>query len=125
MVHEVDRSWLETVIAETIRGPADGSAVVDPDRLAPAMTTDQRTAIRALLVGLSEIPAFVPGSLGVTLERDEVRAFGELDASFAPPDPAVRSLLAPYLAVIRVVFPASDVELSSTALTVRFQYDEH
>jgi hypothetical protein len=122
MVHEVDRTWLETLVAETLRGAPD---VDDPERMATAMTPDQRIAIRALLVGLADQRSFDPAGLAITIERGAVRAVGEVDAAFSPADATARTLLAPYLAVIRVVFASSDVELSATSLTVRFEYDQH
>lgn len=121
MVHEVDRTWLEALVAAS--AIAEVLTIDDPDRLAAAMTTDQRTALRALLAGLAGQRTL--GAVTIAIMRDGMRVAGEVRASFTPPDPSARTLLAPYLAVIRVVFLASDVELSAASLTVRFEYDQH
>ncbi len=60
MVYEVDRTWLAVVVEETLRSAADAAVIDDPERLASAMSTDQRTAIRALLVGLAQQDSFDP-----------------------------------------------------------------
>lgn len=120
MVQEVGRTWLEAALDEL---GAD-SEIVDPDRLATAIAGDGRRAIRALLVALVALPNYDPGSLRCSFTRDGVQVVGVLSAAFAPTDSTVRTMVAPYLAVIRVVFPACDVQLSATSLTVRFEYDQ-
>lgn len=121
MVHEADRSWLEALVSESVI--EDAVTIDDPDRLAAAMTTDQRTALRALLAGLAASRTL--DAVTIIMERAGMRVSGEVHAAFSPADPTARTVLAPYLAVIRVVFPSSDVELSATFLTVRFEYDQH
>lgn len=118
MVHEVDRTWLEAAVDE-LRA---GGEIRDPDRLADAIAGEGRSAIRALIVALVNLPEFDPGSLRIGFERVDDQVLGTLEAAFTPTD--ARAILSPYLAVIRVVFPACDVELSATSLTVRFEYDQ-
>lgn len=121
MVAEVERSWLDMVVAVD---PASTDAVHDPNRLAAAMSTDQRTALRAAIVAIQEQPSFVPGSLRITLERGHGGCGVTLAADFAGNDPARRSAIAPYFSVLRVVFAGLAVEFAQPTLTVRFSYDD-
>lgn len=118
MVSEIDRSWLGSAVEVVFGGAIPPSAVDDPDRLAGRMALDQRSAIRALLVALAD--ADPRPDLLIVLERGDGVALGELSAHFD--SPSARSRLAPYLAVLRVVFAATDSELSSSSLRVRFEY---
>ncbi len=97
-----------------------------PSDLANAMSIDQRIALRAPLAGLAGQRSLDPATMAVTLDRADRLVPGEITASpFSPPDAMARTLLAPYLAVMRVMFMASDVELSAASPTVRFDYDQH
>ena len=129
MVAEVNRSWLENLIEETGgAGHRDTGAseivVDDPERAAPAMTTDQRTALRALLVAMAEIPNFDRGDLRIRLSRDGTGCHGHLAANFGVTEHAVRSSLAPYFAVMRAVFTDFHFEFVHPTITLRFSYEQ-
>jgi hypothetical protein len=123
MVADVDRTWLDGVVAQASGGAVPSKAVRDPSRIASEMVTDQRTAIRALLVAIAAHPGFDPAAFSVRISNAGAAAHGIVRASFAPADPAPRSALGPYLAVLRVVFVDLQVDLAPTSLTVRFSYD--
>lgn len=128
MVAEVDRSWLDLVVdrAATSRGHEHGSeSIQDPDQLAPAMTTDQRTALRAAIVAVFAHPSFDPDGFDIAFARVRDRCEVTVRADFGVGDSNVRSTLAPYLAVLRVVFVDLSVDFMSPTLIVRFSYDEH
>ncbi|MHB1170892.1 MAG: hypothetical protein ACYCZY_00020 [Lacisediminihabitans sp.] len=129
MVAEVDRSWLESVIQQA-GGSAHGdtgssSAVHDTERLVPLMMTDQRTALRALIVALFEEPSFDPASLSIALRSRGDECRGVLIARLGAADHAMRAVLAPFFAVMRVVFSDLQVEFLQPTLTLRFSYAQH
>jgi hypothetical protein len=127
MVAEVDRTWLDLVV-EQAAGAARGAgpdAVRDPGRLAVAMSTDQRTALRAAIVAMFEHPAFDPGSFHVRITRTSAGCGTTIRADFAGGDSSARADLAPYLAVLRVVFSHLHADFDPPTLTVRFSYDKH
>jgi hypothetical protein len=82
MVADVDRSWLDVVVEQAAgsRDRPGAEAVQDPERLASAMNTDQRTATRAMIVTLFEHPGFVPDGFDVTVERDGDEVVGTIRA---------------------------------------------
>lgn len=128
MVAEADRSWLDGVV-EQAGAPlgqfAPGAeAVQDDERLATAMTTDQRTATRALLVALFGHPGFDPDGFDVRISRRTHNHVATVRAMFTAPEAAVRSDLAPYFAVLRVVFFDLRVAFARNTLTLKFSYDE-
>jgi hypothetical protein len=126
MVAEADRSWLETVIEHvginSIHGRGFSGLVQDEDRLATLMTTDQRTAVRALIVALFELPTFDPTSLGIVLSRRGRGCRGVFTARAEPADYSIRAALAPYFAVMRVVFSDLQVDISEPVLAIRISY---
>lgn len=128
MVAEVDRSWLDGVVEQvgaSLGHMAPGAeAVQDNDRLAAAMTTDQRTATRALLVALFGHPEFDPDGFDVRIARRSGGNQVTVRAMFAAPETSVRSDLAPYFAVLRVVFTNLRVAFARNTLTLKFSYDE-
>lgn len=129
MVAEVDRSWLDGVVEEVgsaiLGSDAPGSeSVLDPERIAAAMTTDQRTAIRALLVALFGNHEFEPDGFDVVLGREDDRCAVTIRASFRARDGVPDTGLAPYLAVLRVVFLDLRSEIADRILKLRFFYDE-
>lgn len=130
MVAEIDRSWLDLVL-EQLTGSAGQSAygVRDPDRLAGAMSTDQRIALRAAVGAIFEHPAFDPRSFDLQIERTMHGAAVTIQVGFTPGESGARSDLAVYLAVLRVVFTELGVEFSSRTpaptLTLRFSYDKY
>ncbi|WP_349899583.1 hypothetical protein [Parafrigoribacterium soli] len=126
MVAESDRSWLEQVVEQALHGRGEGVSgfVNDPQRLAPMITTDQRTALRAFLVALFDEPTFDRQSLRFEFERARGGCLGTLTAHVDGSDFAMRSALAPYLAVMRVVFCELHVELNQSKLEIRMSYEQ-
>jgi hypothetical protein len=125
VVAEVDRSWLDLVV-EQAAGPSRvlrPDAVRDPERLALAMTTDQRTALRAAIVAMFEHPSFQPGRFLIRIERANGASAATLSADFTAGEGGTRADLGPYLAVMRVVFSELHVEVAPPTMTVRFSYD--
>jgi len=128
MIAEVDRGWLDAVVAQaaTSAGSADQLAadvVVDPARLAGSLVIDDRTAIRALIVALFAHPDFVPNSLRITVRPDGHRCRVSLVATVDCPENRMRSELAPYFAVMRIRFPDHTVAFTQPALRLRFSYE--
>ena len=121
MVAEVDRTWLDIIAEQSTNGAA---TVLDEHRLAVRMTTDQRTAIRAMLVALSGHQSFVPSGLAIGIRSDAQRCRVELRAVVQAGENVVKGDFAPYFAVLRIVFADLKVELSGTTLTLRFSYDQ-
>ena len=123
MVAEADRSWLEHLFAGD--GAPVSGVVVDPDRLAPAMTGEHRTAVRALLVALGASDTVRADDVQVVLRERDGRVDGVLSVPVAGGEASVRHALAPWLAVLRVVFGDLQVDPSPPLLTLRFSYDQH
>ena len=121
MVAEADRSWLDIIVDQAVGGEA---TLVDPDRRAESMSTDQRTAVRALIVAITEHPSFDAARFDLSIDAMGNRCRAELRAGMPTSDSVVRSEFAPYLAVMRIVFSELRVEFSDSALTVRFSYDQ-
>lgn len=126
MVAEADRSWLETVIehagTNSIHGSGFSGLVQDEQRLASLMTTDQRTAVRALIVALFELPTFDPTSLSIVLSTRGRGSRGVFTARAGPADYSIRTALAPYFAVMRIVFTDLQVDVSEPVLAIRISY---
>ena len=136
MVAEADRSWLESVVelaagAGFTTGLAVASQVVDPEALAAKMTADQRTILRALIVALFENPQFDGESLRLELEPDPsasgpasgpgvARAVLTVNAQGTPR--ALLSLVAPFLAVMRITFDEVGCDVASPTTTIKFSY---
>ena len=123
MVAEADRSWLEHLFAGD--GAPVSGVVVDPDRLAPAMTGEHRTAVRALLVALGATDAVRADDVQVVLRERDGRVDGLLSVPVVGGEASVRHALAPWLAVLRVVFGDLQVDPAPPLLTLRFSYDQH
>ena len=121
MVAEADRTWLD-IIVEQCLGPS--ALVRDPWRRASAMGTDQRTAVRAIIVALTGHPAFHAEGFDLEIEADGTECRAILSAGLTGADGAIRSEFAPYFAVMRIVFSGLRVEFSDSALTVRFSYEQ-
>lgn len=128
MVEEVDRSWLENVI-ELAGGAGPGRSgaakvvVDDEHRLAAFMATDQRTALRALLVALIETPTFDRNDLRISLTAAGAECHCRLVANVSLSDFLLRSNFAPYFAVIRSVFTDMSIDFDAPTLTLRFSYE--
>jgi len=128
MVEEVDRGWLDGVVAQAARG-ASATSQLAPDvvddtwRLSRSLGIDARTAIRALLVALFGHPDFVPNSLRITVSPDGTRCRVVLAATVDCSENRLRSELAPYFAVMRILFPDQSVAFAAPALRLKFSYE--
>lgn len=128
MVEEVDRSWLEALVElkGVERVNRDGAAeeiVHDPQRVASAMTVDQRTAIRALIVAFSAIPGFSRDRVRMTLFDDGTLNHAVITAQLPLTESSARSAFAPFLAVVRAVFINLEVDFVQSKLTLRFSFE--
>lgn len=119
MVAEADRTWLAAALSDA--GLAD--AVTDPDRLAEAMTTDQRTALRATLLALLERDDALRQTLRIRVVAEPAGPVAEVRCELPMGDSAVRTDLAPFFAVLRFVFTELDLAMMPTTLTLRCRYD--
>jgi hypothetical protein len=123
MVAEADRSWLEQVLDDP--STRVSGEVVDPGRAAGRMTAAHRTSLRALLVAFGESGAVRPDSVRVELESEEERVEALITVATTSSEPVVRHRLAPWFAVVRIVFDDLQVDPSPPLLTLRFSYDQH
>jgi hypothetical protein len=119
MVAEVDRTWLDAIVDQVTGHSSD-----DPDHLAVAMSTDQRTAVRALIVAIAGHPGYRLGSLAVSIRLTGKTHRATIRASLDTPDNVVRGEIAPYFAVMRIVFDELKVEFARSTLTLRFSYEQ-
>jgi hypothetical protein len=129
MVAEVDRTWLDVVMDDAARLANGGSGAVsaivrDEERLAEHMSADQRTALRALVVALHREGAIDPARTFIDITADDGRCEVLLDAPAACDDSEVRADIAPFLAVMRVVFTDLHIDNDQPTLTVRFSYEQ-
>ena len=118
MVAEVGRSWLDAILHQLEGRPAN-----DPARLAAQMTTDQRGAVRATVLALTGLASYQTGSLDVTVSRRGASGDVLVSATFSSADNVVRGEMAPFLAVLRIVFADFNVDLSGPRLALRFSYE--
>ena len=119
MVAEVDRTWLDSIVEQVA-----GHASDDPDRLAVSMTMDQRTATRAAIVAIAQHPAFSARAFDLSIRAVDSVVTISVRATLETGDNVLRGQIAPYLAVIRVVFSDVKVEFSSPTLALRFSYEQ-
>ncbi len=125
MVAEADRTWLEVVAGDDdVPNERMSRTVVDKAGRASRMMTDQRTALRALIVALSDEPSFVDGSMRITITGSKSESDGTLTARFTAGDFDLRTVFAPYFAVMRIVFTAFQIETNQRTLTLRFSYEQ-
>lgn len=129
MVAEVDRTWLDVAMEDAARLAAGGSGAVsatvsDDDRLADHMSTDQRTALRALVVALHRDGAIDTGRTAISISADGERCDVHLAAPASCASSDVRSAIAPFLAVMRIVFTDLHIDTDQPTLTVRFSYEQ-
>lgn len=123
MVTEVNRSWLESIVANSFGARGVGSRVRDPHRLAAAMTASQRTALRAAVLAVATGDELDRDSVRLAIEKTPSGAIIIVHATVTSSEPSWRSSLAPYFAVLRVVFTGLQVSYHSPSLIVRFTYD--
>lgn len=125
MVEEANRSWLEVVVGGSDPDAASRrDAVVDSNGCAAIIGTDQRTALRALIVAVLEEPSYVGDSLRIELADVASQCHGVLTAVLDTSDFFLRSAFSPYFAVMRVVFPGLLVEFQRPTLTLKFSYEQ-
>lgn len=127
MLAEADRSWLDQAIAQAAADhgralPTGRVVVLDPERVIHLIPADQRASVRAFLVALYGVEELDPESLRVHVTPDGDRVRLVLDADFDSADSAVRSQLAPYLAVMRIIFSDLHLDLAGSLLRLRFSY---
>lgn len=128
MVADVDRSWLDVVVDEIAleRGDVEtpGSEdVQDDDRLAAAMTTEQRIVVRAVVIALFNHPGFDPDGFAILITGDDDSAVVTLTAKLDLDDSIPRSGLAAYFAVLRIAFRDLNVSFQRPTLTLKFSYE--
>ncbi|WP_010205617.1 hypothetical protein [Salinibacterium sp. PAMC 21357] len=123
MVTELNRSWLESVVANSFGALDDGNRVQDPHRLAAAMTSSQRTALRAAVLAVANGDELDPESVRLVIEKTATGATIIVTGTVTSSESSWRSSLAPYLAVLRVVFTGLRISYRSPSLIVRFTYD--
>jgi hypothetical protein len=127
MVAEVDRSWLEIVVEQAAATQGvetiSNAAIVDRNRLAQLMSTDQRAAVRAFLVALFGHPSFSTRNFSVIVSGTGTRCTVLLVGTLDCPEGQVKSELAPYWAVMRILFADLTVELNEPSLTLMFSYE--
>lgn len=131
MVAEVDRSWLENALQKAgtqRRGIAGGAPVQqelrDDEHIAGLMAYDQRTALRAFIGALHEVPASGPEFIRMELFRDGAVCRGIILVALEMADFTLRSRFAPYFAVLRVMFADLRLEYLQGVLTLSFSYEQ-
>jgi hypothetical protein len=123
MVAEADRSWLEhllTASSVAVRGVVD-----DPEHVAGEMASDHRTALRALIVAFADTGVVDASDVRLVFRAEEARVDVRLTVATRASDLTVRHRLAPYFAVLRVVYDDLVVDVTPPHLTLRFSYDQH
>jgi hypothetical protein len=128
MIADVERTWLDAIVDEAGRRRLDesvtGSEMVEDDsRLASAMNTEQRTATRALLVALFDHPGFDPDGFGIVLTKNGSWTVFTLTAKLDNEESILRSELAPYFAVMRIMFATLQLTFQAPTLALRFSYE--
>jgi hypothetical protein len=123
MVTEVNRSWLESIVANSFGARGVGSRVRDPHRLAAAMTASQRTALRAAILAVATGDELARESVRLVIEKTDVGAVVIVTATVSSSESSWRSSLAPYFAVLQVVFTGLRITYRTPSLIVRFTYD--
>ena len=121
MVAEADRTWLDVIVATAV-GP--DAHVDDPARHAFDMSTEQRTALRAIIVALSSHPSFSREDFALAIDAKDDDCRARMVVSMNTIEGVVRSEFAPYFAVMRIVFSELKVEFSHATLTLRFSYEQ-
>jgi hypothetical protein len=119
MVAEVDRTWLDSIVEQVSGHPSN-----DPDRLAVAMSMEQRTAMRAAILAVAQHPSFSARAFSLSIQAADDVCNVTLEATVESTDNVLRGQIAPYLAVIRTMFFDVKAEFSSPTLTLRFSYEQ-
>ena len=128
MIADVDRTWLDAVVDHAARvsgtSPAVSTLVRDERRLAEYMSADERTALRALIVAIHSHCAAEPFSATIDISDAGTRCDAVVHIASGNPHGSIRADLAPYLAVLRVVFGDLQVEHEAADVTLRFSYEQ-
>jgi hypothetical protein len=129
MVAEADRTWLELVADQSVRTDpvtrrVSQTAVRDESRLALHMTRHERTAVRALLAAVNNHRSFFPRSPSIEILSESGRCVVSVHVAMDFPDNALHDELAPYIAVLRVVFSDLQLDSGDADLTLRFSYEQ-
>lgn len=131
MVADVERSWLDAVIEHLAEGSMASSAtqtagsevVQDDDRVANAMSSKQRSVVRAVLAAIFAHPGFDADGLGILIERDDDSCLFALTAKLDGEESMLRSGLGAYFAALRGMFTDLEISFDPPTLTLRFSYD--
>ena len=122
MVADADRTWLDVVVQQTGRPGRTLITVDDPYFLATAMTTAQRTALRAHVVALAADRKVAEG-FSIVLSRHGRLCVGALSVPIHSADHTMRIRYAPIHAVMRVAFDSVSIQTHAPDLIVRFTYE--
>jgi hypothetical protein len=120
LVTQSNLSWLDSIASES------RLVVVDPDQLARRMNNAQRTALRALLRAILDIPATDAGSLMVELRKgnDGATAVG-VSLDMALPEGTRVMHLAPYYLTLKTAVRDLAVDRDKLRLTFSMEPEEH
>ncbi|BDI21517.1 hypothetical protein [Herbiconiux sp. L3-i23] len=125
MLADTERSWLDELI--TPQRFADGavvpSRVDDRDGLAGAMDLDQRTALRALIGAVRDLPGGRTETIRVVIDEAGGVCETVLVGALRGASSRDARLLRPYLAVMAAVFADFSYDFRDDEMTVRFCYD--
>ena len=123
MVAEVDRNWLESGVARFLPGGVgDDNPVSDPERLSSLMTVDERAAVRALLLAIFTAPTFNPRGFCIDFVGEPTKVRATVHAHLDHRERATRSIVDPYLAVMRVMFPGLTLKTAPSEIRLEFSY---
>jgi hypothetical protein len=120
-VDDIDRDWLEECVLRSV-GKSDENAVSDPDRLANAMSEEQRGIIGATIASAARAHGFDPGSLAIELAGVAGRAHAILSARIDAPRRELRATFLPFLAALRAVTSDATLDVQNGSVTLQFSY---
>lgn len=125
MLADTERSWLDELIEpqKYDEGVVVAGRVDDADGLAGAMNLDQRTALRALIGAVGDLPGSRSETVRVTITEAGDLCETVLVSAFTTPTPRLARVLRPYLAVMAAVFAEFSYDFQDEEMTVRFCYD--
>jgi hypothetical protein len=128
MVADMGRTWLDNTVIQVMSYrdaviQVRDDAVSDPDRLAEAMSTSQRTATRSLLIALFTHEGFDPAAVAITIRRRGRECEFSLHTRLEYEHPLHDEILAPYIAVMRIVFRSLELSAQPPTLALRFWYE--
>ena len=80
--------------------------------------------IIAALVAIAQHPAFSARAFDVSIRAADEKFVVVVEATLETGESVLRGQIAPYLAVIRIVFSDVKVEFANPTLTLRFSYEQ-